>query len=176
MIQDSGPVTNADRAVLFEQAVLPHLNAAYNLARWLTRNDDDASDVAQESLLRALRFFDGFRGGAFRPWLLTIVRNTYLTWIQKNQPQALTPLEDDTESRGANPEELLLERVDGERLRRALDDLPREYREVIVLRELEELSYKEIADIAGIPIGTVMSRLARARRRLQQAVAQGGIG
>ena len=159
----------------FEQAVAPHIDAAYNLARWLTRNDDDASDVAQESLLRALRFFDGFRGGAFRPWLLTIVRNTYLTWIQKNQPQALTPLEDDTESRGANPEELLLERVDGERLRRALDDLPREYREVIVLRELEELSYKEIAEIAGIPIGTVMSRLARARRRLQEAVAQGGV-
>ena len=159
----------------FEQAVAPHMDAAYNLARWLTRNDDDASDVAQESLLRALRFFDGFHGGAFRPWLLAIVRNTYLTWIRKNQPRALEPLEDDAESAGANPEELLLERVDSDRLRRALDELPREYREVIVLRELEELSYKEIAEIAGIPIGTVMSRLARARRRLQQAVAQGGI-
>jgi RNA polymerase sigma-70 factor (ECF subfamily) len=170
VLDDLAPNSN------FEQAVAPHMDAAYNLARWLTRNDDDASDVAQESLLRALRFFDGFRGGAFRPWLLAIVRNTYLTWIRKNQPQALKPLEDDAQSAGANPEELLLERVDGDRLRQALDELPREYREVIVLREMEELSYKEIADIAGIPIGTVMSRLARARRRLQQAVAQGGIG
>src|SRR5437016_12847961 len=100
----------------------------------------------------------------------------YTTLFRSNQQQALEPLEDDAESAGANPEELLLERVDSDRLRRALDELPREYREVIVLRELEELSYKEIAGIAGIPIGTVMSRLARARRRLQQAVAQGGIG
>lgn len=160
----------------FEQAVLPHLNAAYNLARWLTRNDEDAEDVAQEACLRAMKFFDGFRGGAVRPWLLTIVRNTYLTWLQKNRRKETAPLEnDEVESAGANPEELLLERVDGQSLRRALEDLPPEYREVLVLRELEDLSYKEISEVAGIPMGTVMSRLARARRRLQQTLTQGGV-
>lgn len=158
---------------VFEQAVLPHLDAAYNLARWLTRNDHDAEDVAQEACLRAMRFFDGFRGGPIRPWLLTIVRNTYLTWLQKSKIKEMAPLEHDVESNAASPEELLIERVDGQTLRKALDALPAEYREVIVLRELEELSYKEIADIAGIPIGTVMSRLARARRRLQESVLQG---
>ncbi len=164
---------NLGNQTVFEQAVLPHLDAAYNLARWLTRNDHDAEDVAQEACLRAMRFFDGFRGGAVRPWLLTIVRNTYLTWLQKSKVKEMTPLEYDVESKAANPEELLLERVDGQALRQALDALPAEYREVLVLRELEELSYKEIAEIAGIPIGTVMSRLARARRRLQESVLQG---
>ena len=158
---------------VFEQAVLPHLDAAYNLARWLTRNDHDAEDVAQEACLRAMRFFDGFRGGSVRSWLLTIVRNTYLTSLQKSRAKEMAPLEDDVESDAANPEEQLIDRVDGQTLRQALDALPAEYREVIVLRELEELSYKEIADIAGIPIGTVMSRLARARRRLQESVLQG---
>jgi RNA polymerase sigma-70 factor (ECF subfamily) len=164
---------NLGNQSVFEQAVLPHLDAAYNLARWLTRNDHDAEDVAQEACLRAMRFFDGFRGGAVRPWLLTIVRNTYLTWLQKSKVKEMAPLEYDVESKAANPEEQLLERVDGQVLRQALDALPAEYREVIVLRELEELSYKEIAEIAGIPIGTVMSRLARARRRLQESVLQG---
>ena len=156
----------------FEQAVLPHLDAAYNLARWLTRNDHDAEDVAQEACLRAMRFFDGFHGGSVRPWLLTIVRNTYLTWLRKNRTEEAAPL-DEFESAGANPEELLIEQVDGAALRRALDTLPPEYREAIVLRELEEMSYKEIAEVAGIPIGTVMSRLARARRRLQEALLEG---
>jgi RNA polymerase sigma-70 factor (ECF subfamily) len=164
---------NLGNQSVFEQAVLPHLDAAYNLARWLTRNDHDAEDVAQEACLRAMRFFDGFRGGAVRPWLLTIVRNTYLTWLQKSKVKEMAPLEYDVESDAANPEEQLLERVDSQSLRQALDALPAEYREVIVLRELEELSYKEIAEIAGIPIGTVMSRLARARRRLQESVLQG---
>jgi RNA polymerase sigma factor (sigma-70 family) len=158
---------------VFEQAVLPHLDAAYNLARWLTRNDHDAEDVAQEACLRAMRFFDGFHGGSVRPWLLTIVRNTYLTWLQKNKSKETAPLDHDVESGGASPEELMIGRVDAQSLRRALDALPTEYREVIVLRELEEMSYKEIAEIAGIPIGTVMSRLARARRRLQESVVQG---
>jgi RNA polymerase sigma factor (sigma-70 family) len=158
---------------VFEQAVLPHLDAAYNLARWLTRNDHDAEDVAQEACLRAMRFFAGFHGGSVRPWLLTIVRNTYLTWLQKNRAKTIEPLEKDVASGSANPEELLMGRVDAQSLRKALDELPAEYREVIVLRELEELSYKEIAGIAGIPIGTVMSRLARARRRLQESVLQG---
>ena len=156
----------------FEQAVLPHLDAAYNLARWLTRNDHDAEDVAQEACLRAMRFFDGFHGGSVRPWLLTIVRNTYLTWMRKNRADETAPVLDEVESGGPNPEELLLEQVDGAALRRALDALTPEYREAIVLRELEEMSYKEIAEVAGIPIGTVMSRLARARRQLQQSLLQ----
>jgi RNA polymerase sigma-70 factor (ECF subfamily) len=160
----------------FEQAVLPHLNAAYNLARWLTRNDHDAEDVAQEACLRAMKFFDGFRGGSVRPWLLTIVRNTYLTWLEKNRRKEVTPLESDVVSADANPEELLAERLDGQAVRRALDGLPAEYREVLVLREMEDLSYKEIAEVAGIPIGTVMSRLARARRSLQRTLTQGAVG
>jgi RNA polymerase sigma-70 factor (ECF subfamily) len=160
----------------FEQSVIPHLDAAYNLARWLTRNDEDAEDVAQEACLRAMKFFDGFHGGSVRPWLLTIVRNTYLTWVQKNRRKELAPLEEqDVESASANPEELLLEQVNGQSLREALDELPSEYREVLVLREMEDLSYKEIAEVAGIPIGTVMSRLARARRRLQRVLTQGSL-
>jgi RNA polymerase sigma-70 factor (ECF subfamily) len=161
----------------FEQSVIPHLDAAYNLARWLTRNDEDAEDVAQEACLRAMKFFDGFHGGSVRPWLLTIVRNTYFTWLQKNRRKEIEPLEDeaDVRSAGANPEELLLEQVNGESLREALDELPAEYREVLVLREMEDLSYKEIAEVVGIPIGTVMSRLARARRRLQQVLTQGSL-
>jgi RNA polymerase sigma factor (sigma-70 family) len=158
----------------FEQAVLPHLDAAYNLARWLTRNDQDAEDVAQEACLRAMRFFDGFHGGSIRPWLLTIVRNTYLTWLRKNKTEETAPL-DEIESAASNPEELLLGQVDGAALRRALDALPSEYREAIVLRELEEMSYKEIASVAGVPIGTVMSRLARARRRLQELLLEGAV-
>ena len=172
-ILDRLVLDNLGNHSVFEQAVLPHLDAAYNLARWLTRNDHDAEDVAQEACLRAMRFFDGFRGGSVRSWLLTIVRNTYLTSLQKSRAKEMAPLEDDVESDAANPEEQLIDRVDGQTLRQALDALPAEYREVIVLRELEELSYKEIADIAGIPIGTVMSRLARARRRLQESVLQG---
>ncbi len=120
-----------------------------------------------------MKFFDGFRGDSMRPWLLTIVRNTYLTWLQKHRRTETAPLEDEVEAGGANPEELLLERVDGQSLRRALEELPAEYREVIVLRELEDMSYKEIAEVAGIPIGTVMSRLARARRRLQETLTRG---
>lgn len=157
--------------------MIPHLDAAYNLARWLTRNDEDAEDVAQEACLRAMKFFDGFHGGSVRPWLLTIVRNTYFTWLQKNRRKEVEPLEDeaDVRSAGANPEELLLEQVNGESLRQALDELPADYREVLVLREMEDLSYKEIAEVVGIPIGTVMSRLARARRRLQQVLTQGSL-
>src|SRR5580704_13648326 len=114
---------NLGNQSVFEQAVLPHLDAAYNLARWLTRNDQDAEDVAQEACLRAMRFFDGFHGGSIRPWLLTIVRNTYLTWLRKNKTEETAPL-DEVESAASNPEELLLGQVDGAALRRALDALP----------------------------------------------------
>lgn len=163
-----------DNVASFEEAVLPHLDAAYNLARWLTRNDADAEDVVQEAYLRAFKFFRGFHGVDGRPWLLGIVRNTCHTWMQQNRSPELTiPLEDelnDIESKDLDPEELLLQRADTMIVRRALEELPVEFREVLVLRELEELSYKEIASIAELPLGTVMSRLARGRKRLEQAL------
>ena len=159
----------------FEAIVLPQLGAAYNLARWLTRNDHDAEDVVQEAYLRAFRFFDGFRGGDVRAWLLTIVRNTYYTWLSSNRiSDHSAPLEDeswDLESDAPNPELNAIQTSERERLEQAIGELPAEFREVLVLRELEEMSYKEISDISGIPIGTVMSRLARARKRLQQCLA-----
>jgi RNA polymerase sigma factor (sigma-70 family) len=156
----------------FEEAALPHLGAAYNLARWLTRNDTDAEDVVQEAYLRAFRFFGSFHGGDGRPWLLAIVRNTCYTWMQHNRSPELTiPLDDDLheiESKDLNPEALLLQSADTQMVRQALEGLPAEFREAIVLRELERLSYKQIAAVAEISVGTVMSRLARARKRLQQ--------
>jgi RNA polymerase sigma-70 factor (ECF subfamily) len=166
----------------FEDAVVPHLNAAYNLARWLTRNDQDAEDVVQEAYVRAWKFFGSFRGGESRPWLLTIVRRTCYTWLQHNRAQELVTEFDDERhsvaSAEANPETLLLHQVDAQELRHALEALPLEFREVIILRELEDCSYKEIAAITGVPLGTVMSRLARARQRLQHWLvshAQGGL-
>lgn len=157
----------------FEKVVLPHLDAAYNLARWLTRNDADAEDVVQEATLRAFKFFGGYRGGDGRAWLLTIVRNTCHTWLQRNR--AHEPATDfDEEAHGienANPETILLQSVDRQLLGKALEELPLEFREAIILRELEGLSYKEIATIVNVPVGTVMSRLARARKRLQLRLA-----
>jgi RNA polymerase sigma factor (sigma-70 family) len=158
----------------FEEAVLPHLDAAYNLARWLTRNDADAEDVVQEAYLRAFRFFGGFHGANGRSWLLAIVRNTCYTWMQHNRSPELTiTLDDDLheiESKDLNPEALLLQSADTQMVRRALENLPVEFREVLVLRELEEMSYREIASTTDLPLGTVMSRLARGRKRLQLAL------
>jgi len=155
----------------FETAVLPHLDAAYNLARWLTRNDADAEDVVQEAYLRAFRFFGGFHGEDGRAWLLEIVRNTSYTWMQRNRsPELNMPLDDEpreVEGDDLNPEELLLQKADAQTLRQAVEELPLEFREVLVLRELDEMSYKQIAAVADLPLGTVMSRLARARKRLQ---------
>ena len=163
-----------DKIARFEQAVLPHLDAAYNLARWLTRDVHDAEDLVQEACLRALKSFEGFRGGNARPWLLTIVRNTCYTWMQQNRSRELTTVFDEEIHTGepdqCNPETLIIRGADVKQLTKALEELPVEYREAIVLRELEGLSYKEIADVADIPIGTVMSRLARARKRLQQSL------
>lgn len=163
------------RLSAFEQTILPHLGAAYNLARWLTRNDTDAEDVVQEAYLRAFKFFGSFRGGDSRAWLLTIVRNTCYTWRQQNRTKELTTVFDEelhgTENELSNPETLLSETLNAEMLKKTLDKLPVEFREVLVLRELEGFSYKEIADVVNVPLGTVMSRLARARKQLQQTLA-----
>lgn len=159
----------------FEAVVLPHLPAAYNLARWLVRNDQDAEDVVQEAYLRAFKFFGGYRGGESRTWLLTIVRNTCYSWLQRNRSRELTDSIDETHEDAiidfGNPELRLVQSTDAQMVRAALTELPLEFREVMVMRELEELSYKEIAAIADLPIGTVMSRLARGRKRLHSLLA-----
>jgi RNA polymerase sigma-70 factor (ECF subfamily) len=156
----------------FEQAVLPHLDAAYNLARWLIHNEQDAQHVAQEAYLRAFRFFPGFRGGDARAWLMKIVRNTCYTWLHVNRPlQGATEFDDNilpADSSAPNPEEVVFQNEDGALVRRALEKLPVNYREVLILHELEGMSYREIADITGMPAGTVMSSLSRARGRLRQ--------
>jgi RNA polymerase sigma-70 factor (ECF subfamily) len=175
-----------DRRSRFEQAVLPHLDAAYDLARWLTKNDADAEDVVQTACLRALQFFDGFKGVNARAWLLTIVRNTFYSWLaQKGRGGAggpggeiEAPFDEAIHSgEGAttDPEMELLRRADSRLLRQAFEALALPFREVIVLRELEGLSYREIALVAGIPVGTVMSRLARARRHLQEFLIAHGV-
>jgi RNA polymerase sigma-70 factor (ECF subfamily) len=160
----------------FEQTVLPHLDAAYNLARWLCGNDQDAQDVAQEALLRAFKFFGSFRGDSARAWLLTIVRNAFYTWLRKNRPPAPTIELDeealDLEDASVNADVLNARLGNVEAVRRALEDLPVEFREIIVLREMEGFSYKEISELAEVPIGTVMSRLARARKQLQKQLAK----
>jgi RNA polymerase sigma factor (sigma-70 family) len=165
-------VGTARKQALFEQTVMPHLNAAYNLARWLTRNPDDAEDLVQEAFLRAFRAFGTFEGKDGRAWLLAVVRNTCFTWLKKKGE--LTAVEFDEQVHGAadeNAETVLLNEAALGSLHGCLEGLPLEFREVIILRELEELSYKEISDIARVPIGTVMSRLARGRKRLQECLA-----
>jgi len=165
-----------DERARFEETIMPHLDAAYNLARWLTRNEHDAQDVVQEAFLRAFKYFGGFHGGNSRSWLLSIVRNTTYTWLQKNRKPELAAVFDegmhDREDPSSNPEVLLLNHSDHQEIRRAVEQLPVEFREVMVLRELEGMSYKEIAELADVPIGTVMSRLARARKALQQSLGQ----
>jgi RNA polymerase sigma-70 factor (ECF subfamily) len=156
----------------FETLVLPHLDAAFNLARWLLRSGTDAEDAAQEAMLRAYRFFHGFRGGDVRAWLLQIVRNTCFTWMEKNRHGKDTSEFDEALHGpiGPTPESLAIAADNRGRLTQALESLPSRFREVIVLRELEGCSYKEIATITSIPIGTVMSTLSRARRQLQLAL------
>lgn len=180
---------NGDRIRRFEQLVLPHLDAAYNLARWITRNDHDADDVVNESFVRALRYFDGFHGTEARAWQLTIVRNTSYTWLKTNRPaEVVHGHEGDApdigtqdarnaacDARENDPETRLLQAADADLLNQAIAALPLEFREVLILRELQELSYKEIAEIAeiaGIPMGTVMSRLARGRSQLQRRLTR----
>lgn len=162
-------------AATFDQTILPHLDAAYNLARWLIGNERDAEDITQEACMRAFKFFGTFRGGDPRAWLLTIVRRTAWTWLRSNRRHE-EAVEYDEELHGGadtapSPEVSLVRAGDVDAVRQAIATLPAIFREVLVLRELEDCSYKEIADIAGVPIGTVMSRLTRARKQLQTALS-----
>ena len=156
----------------FETLILPHLDAAYNLAKWILRNEDDARDVVQEAYLRAFKSFGGFHGSNGRPWLLTIVRNTAYNLIKKNQTVHLTTTFDEDEDipdrESPSPATLLEQAEENKLVRQALDRLPDEFREILVLRHMEGLSYKEIADVAQLAPGTVMSRLARARGKLKE--------
>lgn len=157
----------------FEEIFLPHLDAAFNLARWLTRNEDDAQDVVQEAYLRALKSFGSFYGSDGRPWLLMIVRNTFYTWLKRNRSRELFEFDEAVHLEEIDPpdqERTLILNGEKKLLKEALEELPLEFREVLVMRELEELSYREIAAAAEIPLGTVMSRLARARQKLQLAM------
>jgi RNA polymerase sigma-70 factor (ECF subfamily) len=161
--------------ISFEEVMLPHLDAAHNLARWLLRNEQDAQDVVQEAYLRAFKSFAGFHGSNGRAWLLTIVRNTSYTLLKKNRAVDLTTTFDEeihaTGYDSISPATILEHSEDAELITKAMDELPAEFREILTLRHLEGLSYKEIADIAQIPPGTVMSRLARARAKLRECLA-----
>lgn len=172
-------LNDIDKTRLFEKIAMPHLDSAYNLARWLTRNDQDAQDLVQTAFLRAYRFMDGYHGDGARAWLLTIVRNTYYTSLRDGRPQhddigfdeELHGHDEDAcgmarNDVGANPEDVLAAHDVKEAINHGLEALPQLFREVLVLKEIDDLSYKEIADIVGIPIGTVMSRLARGRKLL----------
>ena len=165
--------TESDRE-RFERLVLPHIDAAYNLARWLVRSPQDAEDMVQESMLRAVRFFSGFRGGDARAWLMTIVRNSCYSWLGRNRSADLAEEFDETahSPEQPTPESEAVASGEAVRLRRALEEIPAQFREAIVLRELEGMSYKEIAHITGVSIGTVMSRLSRARDRLRIVLTQ----
>lgn len=167
----------------FEQIVMPHLDAAYNLARWLTRNDHDAEDLVQMAFVRAVKFFDGYQGGNPRAWLLTIVRHTFYTSLRDSQHEnADTDFDEtihsnqDSSGMDGNPEAIATSLDTGRVVMQALEKLPNNFREIVILKEIEELTYKEIADIAGIPIGTVMSRLARGRKMLIDYLHTVGIG
>lgn len=174
-------MTASTKEERFQAMVLPYLDSAFNLARWLTRNHQDAEDIVQESYLRAFKFFDSFHGEDGRAWLLGIVRNTFYTWYQQHKAQAHnTQFEEeihgdrlevsDTRYDEHDPEALLIQKDIRAELQLALEGLSVEFREVIVMRELEDLSYKQISGIVGIPIGTVMSRLGRGRKQLAEII------
>jgi RNA polymerase sigma-70 factor, ECF subfamily len=176
MISQSGRASleAAPNLSFFEETMLPHLDAAYNLARWLTRNEDDAQDVVQEAYLRAFRFFDGFRGGDGRAWLLAVVRNTARTWLRRERDSTQVSFDEEIHAPGSPSATVEAKLVEGAKfagLQDCLDLLPVEFREIVVMRELEEMPYRDIAEAAGMPIGTVMSRLSRARQRLQDCLA-----
>jgi RNA polymerase sigma factor (sigma-70 family) len=158
----------------FEQIVMPHMDAAYNLARWLVRNPQDAQDIVQESYLRAYKFFPGFQGGDARAWLLKIVRNTSYAFFEKNRPASQAEeFDEKVHTREPTPldaEAAMVSTAESRMLREALEELPLNFREILILRELEGLSYREVAEVVNVPIGTVMSSLARGRERLREVL------
>ena len=165
-------MTPQEKICRFEEQISPHLKSAYNLAKWLTRSHEDAEDIVQEAFLRAFSAFEGLRGEDAKPWLLTIVRNTSMSWLKRNRNAGATisfeeALEDPIE-RSLDPEEGLLVSCDCEQVRQALEQLPSDFREAVILREMEGLSYKEISATTGVPLGTVMSRLSRGRDWLRR--------
>jgi RNA polymerase sigma-70 factor (ECF subfamily) len=154
----------------FERLALPHLDAAYSLARWLTRNEHDAEDVVQDAYLRAYKYFASYRGENFRAWLLAVVRRAAYDWLQRNRPAEIRTQADidtlpDIVAEG-DPEAALLRKADQQLVNTMIEALPPQFREVVILRELQELSYQDIAEITSVPVGTVMSRLSRARAML----------
>jgi len=155
-----------DRADRFREVMLPHMDAAYNFARYLVRDPVAAEDIVQDAFLRAFRAFDSWRGEAAKAWLLAIVRNAYIDWVKLNRRETVFAESEDLSVDPDTPESLLLQARDVAMMRTTVERLPEPFRETLVLRELEELSYKEIALITAVPIGTVMSRLARAREML----------
>jgi RNA polymerase sigma-70 factor (ECF subfamily) len=167
-------LTGTNQRERFERAMLPHLDAAYNLARWLTGSVHDAEDVVQDAFVRALTFFDSFRGEDGRSWLLTIVRNACYDWLRKNRRSTLVAVEQEeleaAPDASPSPEAEQLRKADARILQAGLEALPVEYREALVLRELEGMSYRQIAQVTGTPMGTVMSRLARGRKRLEKVL------
>jgi RNA polymerase sigma factor (sigma-70 family) len=169
-------ITRPTKLELFEEIILPHLNSAYNLARWLTLNEHDAQDVVQESYLRAFRFFDGYHGGEPKAWLLAVVRNTCHTWRRREKREGTkVPFDEAVHAPNLdapNAEQKLVEATKMNTLRHWIETLPVEFREVLVMRELEEMSYQQVADVANLPVGTVMSRLSRARKRLEECARE----
>lgn len=175
-----GAIRLSDHA-RFEELVLPHLNAGYNLARWLTRNVSDAEDVVQDASIRALKYIGSLNKSDARAWFLTIVRHAFYDWCGRNRPAEIahddgTAIETAVDPAAVDPEYAALRSAEAKVLADAVAELPLAFREVLILREMEELSYKEIARIADIPIGTVMSRLARARALLQGSPRLRAIG
>lgn len=173
-------MTQQEKLRRFEEQISPHLKSAYNLAKWLTRSHADAEDVVQDAFLRAFSAFESFRGDDAQPqnakaWLLTIVRNTSMTWLKRNRNAAATlgfeDAAEDPREHSPDPEEILLISCDREKVRQALEQLPWEFREAIVLREMEGLSYREISATVGVPLGTVMSRLSRGRDWLRRILS-----
>jgi RNA polymerase sigma-70 factor (ECF subfamily) len=178
--EPGGAMADDDNRRRFVQLAMPHAGAAYNLARWLTKNDQDAQDVVQEAMMRALRYMATFHGDNARPWLLQIVRHACFSWLKENRPAERTYLDDNDDAMqdipapaGDEPHSVALRKAERAEINNAIAALPVAYREVLVLRELEDLSYSDIARIAEIPIGTVMSRLARARGLMRAALLPG---
>ena len=180
-MQSGGPVVSDDvRRRRFERLALPHLDAAFRLARWLAGNAEDAGDVVQDAYLRAFRYFDTLRGDDARVWLLAIVRTSFVSWAQRNRSARMTFTDEAMETEPLwtapepDPEQALLRRIDSATLEGLIAKLPAEYRTALLLREVEDLSYREIAAVTGVPEGTVMSRLARARVQLRRLWAEAG--